>query len=335
MSGWTFDEKTRAALRTFLEARGIAPGAMAIAPIGDGHSNLTFRIDGEGRAMVLRRPPPPPLPPGSNDVLREAGFLAVVGAAGLPVPEVLATGETGEVFDVPFYLMGMIDGVVLTQTRESPLDRAHAAPAMAEALVAAMAQLHAIDWRETALAAKARPEAFNLRHLKIFRRMVDDGQGGVLTPYAAVVACLEANVPEPSGACVIHNDLRLGNVMWAPEPTPRIAAILDWELATVGDPLLDLAYLVCSVPREGATHTPVQDLSAALLAPGMPEPEALVARYFELSGRAPADMAWYQAMVLFKLATLYRYSRLAGHDPYFVEEHEHRFLAEAARYCRE
>ncbi|GGY90406.1 phosphotransferase family protein [Novosphingobium colocasiae] len=335
MTTWTFDEPTREALCAFLEARGIAPGAMVIAPIGDGHSNLTFRIDIEGRAVVLRRPPPPPLPPGSNDVLREAGFLAAVGGAGLPVPEVLATGETGAVFDVPFYVMGMIDGVVLTETRKAPLDEAAAAPAMAEALVAAMAQLHAIDWTRTTLAAKARPEAFNLRHFRIFRRMVDDGAGGVLPPYARIAAWLEANVPEPSGATIIHNDLRLGNVMWAPQAPARIAAILDWELATVGDPLLDLAYLVCSAPREGATHTPVQDLSAALIAPGTPEPAALVARYFALSGRAPADIAWYQVMVLFKLATLYRYSRLAGHDPYFVEEHEDRFLAEAAFYCRD
>lgn len=335
MSTWAFDDATRDALRAFLEARGIAPGPMTIAPIGDGHSNLTFRVDGESRAMVLRRPPPPPLPPGSNDVLREASYLSVVGGAGLPVPEVLATGETGDVFDVPFYIMGMIDGVVLTEQRGAPLDYPGAAPAMAKALVAAMAQLHAIDWAQTPLAAKARPEAFNLRHFKIFRRMVDDGQGGVLPPYAAVAAWLEANVPEPSGACVIHNDLRLGNVMWAPQAPARIAAILDWELATVGDPLLDLAYLVCSVPREGETHTPVQDLSAALIAPDMPEPDALVAHYFERTGRIPAHMAWYQAMVLFKLATLYRYSRLAGHDPYFIEQHEDRFLAEAALYCRD
>ncbi|MFD2580176.1 phosphotransferase [Novosphingobium colocasiae] len=94
--------------------------------------------------------------------------------------------------------------------------------------------------------------------------------GGVLPPYARIAAWLEANVPEPSGATIIHNDLRLGNVMWAPQAPARIAAILDWELATVGDPLLDLAYLVCSAPREGATHTPVQDLSAALIAPPAP-----------------------------------------------------------------
>lgn len=332
----SFDDASRERLGRFLDRHGLGGGEIEIAPIGDGHSNLTFRIETGGRRMVLRRPPPPPLPPGSNDVLREAGFLGVVGPAGVPVPAVLATGQGGEVFDVPFYLMDLVDGVVITETLPDVFEGSDASPRMAFALVEAMARLHAVDWRETPLAAKARPEAFNARHLRIFARMVDDGRGEVLPAFAPVKAWLEARVPEPSGAAIIHNDLRLGNVMWHPQAPPRLAAILDWELATVGDPLLDLAYLVCSMPRDGSTHTPVQDLAAALLSPQCPVPEAMVARYFALTGRPEAQIGWYQAMVNFKLAALYRYSRLAGHDPYFADEaHEARFLAEAARYCQD
>lgn len=333
---WSFDPESLRALSGFLQRHGLGGDELAIRPIGDGHSNLTFRIDVGGRSLVLRRPPPPPLPPGSNDVLREAGFLSAVGPAGVPVPRVLATGQTGDLFDVPFYLMDMIDGVVLTDTLSDALQAEDAAATMAFALVAAMARLHKVDWRETTLAAKARPEAFNARHLRIFARMVQDEQGETLPDYAALQAWLAERVPEPSAATIIHNDLRLGNVMWHPQAPPRIAAILDWELATVGDPLLDLAYLACSIPRDGACHTPVQDLAAALISPRCPAPEDLVARYFSLAGTAATDISWYQALVNFKLATLYRYSRLAGHDVYFADEsHEARFLAEAARYCRD
>lgn len=333
---WRFDQDSTRALSDFLQRHGLGGDEPVIRPIGDGHSNLTFRIDVGGRSLVLRRPPPPPLPPGSNDVLREAGFLSAVGPAGVPVPRVLATGEAGELFDVPFYLMDMVDGVVLTETLPDALASDDAPETMAFALVEAMVQLHQVDWRETSLAAKARPEAFNARHLKIFARMAQDEQGQTLPDYAAVKDWLDARVPEPSAATIIHNDLRLGNVMWRPRAPPCIAAILDWELAAIGDPLLDLAYLACSIPRDGACHHPVQDLAAALLSPRCPSPDDLIAHYFALAGKPATDISWYQALVNFKLATLYRYSRLAGHDAYFADlSYEARFLAEAAHYCRD
>lgn len=332
---WSFDGPTRERLLEFLRDHGLADEAPEIAPIGDGHSNLTFLLETGGRRMVLRRPPPPPLPPGSNDVLREAGFLRIVGPAGVPVPAVLATGDVGTVFDVPFYIMDMVDGIVVTETLPAALEGGGVGESMAAQLVDAMGHLHRIDWAGTPLALKARPDGFNARHLRIFARMIDDGREEPARAFREVATWLEARTPEPSGAAIIHNDMRLGNVMWSAPGQPRLAAILDWELATVGDPLLDLAYLASSLPREGACHTPVQDLAAALLAASCPEPEALVARYFAEAGGGEVDIGWYQAMVNFKLAALYRYSRLAAHDPYFADAtHEARFLAEAAHYCR-
>lgn len=333
---WSFDVSTRVRLLEFLRDHGLADEAPDIAPIGDGHSNLTFRLETGARPMVLRRPPPPPLPPGSNDVLREAGFLRVVGPAGVPVPKVLATGGVGGVFDVPFYIMDMVEGIVITENLPAALEGSGAGETMAVQLVDAMAHLHRIDWAATPLALKARPDSFNARHLRIFARMIDDGREEPAPAFRAVAAWLEARTPEPSGAAIIHNDMRLGNVMWTTPGPPRLAAILDWELATVGDPLLDLAYLASSLPRGGACHTPVQDLAAALLAGGCPEPDVLVSRYFAQAGKGQVDIGWYQAMVNFKLAALYRYSRLAGHDAYFADAtHEARFLAEAAHYCRD
>ena len=267
-------------------------------------------------------------------MLREARFVDAVEAAGAPVPRILATGEAGEVFDVPFYIMEMVEGVVVTDRLPPSFDDPSAGRAMAYALVDAMADLHRIDWSSSRVAELAKPDGFNARHLRVFTRMVEIGEGAIEPAFEPVHAWLAANVPEESGAAIIHNDLRLGNVMWRPNGPPKLAAILDWELAAVGDPLLDLAYLLSSMPRDGRCRTPVQDLSAALLSETQPTTADLAARYFARTGTPAHDIAWYQAMVNWKLAVLYRHSRHRGNDPYFADpSHEERFLLEASHYC--
>lgn len=330
-----FTPDIRARLSAFLAERGLGTGPISISPIGDGHSNLTYRIECEGRAMVLRRPPPPPLPAGSNDVLREAMFIGAVAASGVAVPELLATGQTGDVFDVPFYLMSLVDGVVITDTMPDFLSGAQTVPAMAEAMVETMARLHRIDWRATPLATSGRPDGFNARHLKRMAGIVTRGDGTLEPGYAELHEALAAEVPDEAGASVIHNDFRLGNVMWRPSAPPALVAVLDWELATIGDPLMDLAYLVISMPLGGECRNPIQDMAAALLGPGLPDADGLCRLYFSRSTIAPRPIGWYAALVNWKLAILYRYSRLRGEDAYFAEpSHEARFLAEAWRWLK-
>lgn len=330
---WAFTPDVEARLQQFLAERGLAEGPLAISRIGEGHSNLTFRVVSGGRAMVLRRPPPPPFPPGSNDVLREAMFIGAVSGRGLPVPELLATGQEGEVFDVPFYVMGMVDGEVITETLPPALARPETPRLLAEAMVDAMAALHRIDWRAAGLAEAGRPEGFNARHLRRIAGIVTARDGQIVPDFADLHAWLVANVPEESGAAIVHNDFRLGNLMWARTAPPRLVATLDWELATIGDPLLDLAYLVTAMPQDGACRTPVQDLAAALVASDLPDADALCARYFAAAGSTPRPLAWYAVLVNWKLAALYYYSRLRGEDAYFADaSHEARFLAEAERW---
>ncbi|RKR74372.1 phosphotransferase family protein [Frondihabitans australicus] len=325
-------------LEAFLAERDLAGPSITLTPIGDGHANLTYLATSSGgsddtRRVVVRRPPPPPLPPGANDVLREAGVMAAVGAAGgVPVPAVLATAEAGEVFDVPFFLMSFVEGPVVTSSAPADLtvdDRRELSFALADTLAA----LHSIDWRETGL--HGRPEGSNQRQRSRLARLVATPAGEPPPEFADVEAWLTSNAPVESGAAIVHGDFRIGNLLLDPA-FPRIAAVLDWELATVADPLVDLGYLLASwAPPGAASLTPIQELGSATSSPGFASPSTLAEHYFAARGLPEVDVSWYVALANWKLAVLYEYSRRrfdAGvGDPYYAGPEKVSALLRAAR----
>jgi aminoglycoside phosphotransferase (APT) family kinase protein len=127
---------------------------------------------------------------------------------------------------------------------------------------------------------------------------------------------LAAHVPRESGAAIVHNDFRLGNVVLAPLPPGRVTAVLDWELATVGDPLFDIGYFLASVPQ-GRASTATEQLGSAMLEDGWPSREQLAGRYADATGRELSALGWYVALAQFKLASLYEYQRRRGTDTYY------------------
>src|ERR1700712_2966175 len=123
MSDWDWSDDERGRLAAFLEAKGLTAGEVTTRRIGDGHSNLTYLVGGaDGRQVVVRRPPPPPTPPGAHDMLREASIVAALAHSNVPVAEVLATAQVGEVLDVSFYVMTFAAGPVITTSTPAPLD---------------------------------------------------------------------------------------------------------------------------------------------------------------------------------------------------------------------
>jgi aminoglycoside phosphotransferase (APT) family kinase protein len=336
MSSWEWSSGQLDRLAAFLAARDLTSGALTARRIGDGHSNLTFLVSDEtGRRVVVRRPPPPPIPPGAHDMLREAKLIGALAGTPVPVADLLATAEAGEVLDVHLYVMSYLPGPVVTTVTPAPLAQPGTRRRIGERLVDILADLHAVDWRAAGLADFGRPEGFNARHLKRMARLVADEDGAPPPHFAQIDAWLNARVPGESGAAIVHNDFRIGNVVLCAERPGEVAAVLDWELATIGDPLFDLGYFLASVPAEPPWN-PTQEFATAMLEQGYPDRTALAERYAARTGADLSDLDWYTTLALWKLAVLYEYghrrARSGVGDPYYADQRRvQSFLEDAHR----
>ena len=324
------------ALETYLRDREICRGPVTLRRIGDGHSNLTYLVDDGDRRVVLRRPPLPPIPPGGHDVVREARIQRALADTPVPVPTILAVEDGGPVMDAPFYVMDYLDGFVVTTRTPEPLDNPTDRLGLAEALVDTLAELHRVDYRVVGLEDFGRPATNVARHLRRFSRIIDPEDQGLAGELGALLDWLVRDPPTPQPPTIVHGDFRLGNVMIAPGAPPRILAVLDWELATIGDPLRDLGYFLATyaVPRE-PLHG-LTTLGTATLEDGYPSRASLAERYARSSGRGLSDITWYVAMALWKLAVLFEYQcRRVAHgvgDEYYARPGLVDELLSAARH---
>lgn len=333
---WDWDAEALAALDGFLEAHGLRDGEPTPRRIGDGHSNLTYLVRLRGGNAVLRRPPPPPVPKGANDVLREAQVLKALEGHDVPVPRVLAVAQVGEVIDVPFYLMEHVPGHIMTNELVPAFDARRDGEAIVAGMAEGLAKLHAFDWRAAGLEGFGQPRDFMARHLKRFEGLMNMRDEPPPAWLAEMASRLRQTIPPEAGDAIVHNDFRLGNVIWSQNAPPRLLAILDWELATIGDPLFDLGYTVCCYPVRGEQMNPTQELSAAMLAEGFPPQEDLVARYAAATGRDVSQLGWYAAMAAWKLAVLYDYQHRLGRDAYYADATQApRFIASAERFLND
>jgi aminoglycoside phosphotransferase (APT) family kinase protein len=320
---WDWNVDARARLAQFLENARVTRGDVTTRMIGDGHSNLTFRVSDGDTSVVVRRPPPPPTPPGANDMLREARFLTALAGTGVPVPTVLATAQADEVIDVPFYVMSLVDGPIVTTATPATLSHPATRREIAESLVDTLALLHSVDVEAVGLSDAGRPEGFNARHLRRMSALVADTDGTLPEAFARVARWLGEHVPAESGAAIIHNDFRIGNVVLGADAPGRVAAVLDWELAALGDPLFDLGYFLATIPVADEPMTPTQELSTAMLEPGFPSRAELAERYAARTGADLTHLAWYSTLASWKLAALYEYGRrravTGSGDDYYLD----------------
>jgi len=290
-------------LEAFLAEHGIgdAGGNLIASPLGDGHSNVTYLLDLGTRRVVLRRPPRGPLPPSAHDVIREADLLRALGDAGLRVPSVLASCEDEGLIGAPFFLMELIDGRILTTEPPASVGGEAELARLGAEVVENLVEIHAVDAGSAALSRFGRPDGFLERQLKRFGGLLERNATRPLPDLEWVRGWLADNLPTSPAPTIVHGDYRLGNLMFAASE-PRLVATLDWELTTIGDPLADLGYLMASWARSDQPRNVVNELSTVVDAPGSATADELAARYFELSGREPADMGWYQALAVFRAA---------------------------------
>ena len=308
------------ALGSYLDGLGLGAGEPRIEPIGDGHSNLTFLVEREGARLVLRRPPRGPLPPSAHDVVREARLLSALRPHGVPVPEVLASCEDEAVIGAPFYVMAYVEGLILTD--EMPAALAGEGERVAESLVDGLVELHAVDPSDEALAGFGRADGYLERQLKRFGGLYEVNATRPLPDLEAAADWLAANLPASPPSTVVHGDYRLGNVMLSPGPA-RLAAILDWEMATIGDPLADLGYMTAMWSEAEDPLNPVSDLSTVTRGNGFPDRDFLARRYAERSGHSLDALPWYQVLGLWKAAiflegSFRRFGAGTTADPFFA-----------------
>ena len=300
-----------------LDAAGLGAGPIEATRIGDGHSNVTFLVRRGGERFVLRRPPRPPLPPSAHDVLREARLLDALAGTAVRVPRVLLAHEDEAALGVPFYVMDVVDGVVFHDELPSELDTPAERCRIGIELVDALAELHAVPPPERL----GGPTGYLERQLRRFAGLWELTRTRELPVVEEVHRRLEATVPESPPSTIVHGDYRLGNTMYAASAPARLLAILDWELATVGDPLADVGYLTATWTEPGAP-SPLGTSPVTAL-PGFPTKDELVARYEEVSGRRVERLPWYQALACWKASIFLEgnYKRfLAGtaDDPYYA-----------------
>lgn len=306
---WDWSPAELKRLEGFLRERGVCDGPLMSRPIGDGHSNLTFLVSDGERQVVVRRPPPPPVPPGAHDMLREAKLIGGLDGTNVPVADVLAVAQTGDVLDVPFYVMSYIEGPVVTVATPDALSNPEDRRLIGESLVDTLAALHAVDYTAQGLAGLGRPEGFNERHFRRMARLVADEDGRPPAEFADIDTWIGANAPAEAGAAIVHNDYRIGNVILGADSPGRVAAVLDWELATLGDPLFDFGYFLTSYPAAGEKLTPTGEFGTAVLEEGYPTREELTKRYADATGLDLSNLDWYLTLALWKLAVLYEYGR--------------------------
>jgi aminoglycoside phosphotransferase (APT) family kinase protein len=288
-------------LAAFLDEHGIGAGEIRAEPIGDGHSNVTYLIERGDAEVVLRRPPRPPLPPSAHDVLREARLLSALRATPARVPAVLAVCAEEEVIGAPFYVMERIEGDVIVTSMPPALDNPAERASTARELIEALVEIHAVDWRGVGLEGFGKPTGYLERQLRRFLGLWEINKTREIPAVEAVAGWLSANMPQSGPATIVHGDFRLGNTMYAPGAPARLAAVLDWEMATIGDPLADLGYLCMMWTEAGDPTGGMRDaLGAVTRAEGFPTRAELIAMYEQRSGRSMSDIRWYVTLALWK-----------------------------------
>jgi aminoglycoside phosphotransferase (APT) family kinase protein len=301
-----------------------AGGPLTVEQFPGGYSNLTYLVRAGEREMVLRRPPFGAAIRSAHDMGREHRILSRLGAVFPRVPRALAYCEDPSVLGAPFYLMERVRGVILrSRVPEGVELSAGTMGGLADAFVRNLAELHAVDVEAAGLSDLGHAEGYVERQVRgwterYLRAKTDDAP-----QVERAARWLADHLPVERGAALIHNDYKYDNLVLDPADLTRIVAVLDWEMATVGDPWMDLGTsLAYWLDPDDPPDLQRMGLNTLTLRPGNPRRSELVERYAAASGQPAPDPVFYFVYGLLKVATIAQqiYARfVAGHtkDPRF------------------
>jgi aminoglycoside phosphotransferase (APT) family kinase protein len=296
--------------RWFTEhAAGIQP-PLRFELIAGGRSNLTYRVtDAAGQAWVLRRPPLGQVLATAHDMGREHKIISALAPTDVPVAPTIGLCTDEAVNGAPFYVMGFVDGIIARGLEAGRLLSPEAQDRAGHQLPDVLARIHAVDVDAVGLGDLGRKEGYIARQLKRWYAQWESSKTRELPVVDEVHAALAARIPEQGPATIVHGDYRLDNCMLSPDGT--IAAVLDWELCTLGDPLADVGLLLVYWNDPGERSVlPGADTSLT----GLPTKAELVARYAAASGRDVSQVGYYVAFGYWKLACILEgvYARYRG-----------------------
>ncbi|HEX8302252.1 phosphotransferase family protein [Sphingomonas sp.] len=272
-------------------------GPFTIEKFAGGQSNPTYRIQAVSGAYVLRRKPFGPILPSAHAVEREHQLIAALHPTGFPVARPYGLCQNIEVISSPFYIMEMVEGRTLwdgSLPGMTPAERT----AHYDAITDALAALHSVDYAAVGLGEYGKPGNYFERQVARWSKQYRASQTDDMPEVEKLIAWLPRTVPEQTRTAIVHGDFRIDNMIFAPIG-PRIAAVLDWELSTLGDPLADFSYYLMSWVTEPEGRSGVKGMTGDT---GIPTIEHVVERYCAATGRdGVPDLNWHFAYNLFRL----------------------------------
>jgi aminoglycoside phosphotransferase (APT) family kinase protein len=290
---------------------GFVTGPLTGEVIAGGRSNLTYVVtDGVDR-WVVRRPPLGHVLATAHDMGREYRVISALFPTGYPVPETVLSCVDPDVIGAPFYVMRFVEGEVYRDPAQLDAIGPDAVRALILDLVDRLADLHAVRPDDVGLADFGRPDGYNERQVRRWRKQLDLSHSRDLPELFALYDRLAAAPPPVRQGTIVHGDYRIDNAVAV---GTSIRGVLDWEMSTLGDPLSDVALLLLYSGREAAVSGREAVVSGreavaagnrtTLSVPGHPRLDEIIARYAERSGRDVSDLRWYRAMAAFKLAVI-------------------------------
>jgi aminoglycoside phosphotransferase (APT) family kinase protein len=281
----------------------VPEGELEVRQFPSGASNLTYLMEVGDWEGVLRRPPLGPVPPKAHDMGRESSILARLNAVYPLAPKPYFYCEDESVIGAPFYVMERRTGVVLDDSFSDGVDHGEElCRGISRTVVDTLVELHAVDVREAGLEDLGKPDGFLQRQAEGWISRYERAKTDEIEEVGPLTDWLARDIPESPPPAVIHNDYKLNNLVLDPEDLTTVRAVLDWEMATVGDPLCDLAVSLSYWIEPGDPDELAAVLPTVTVTPGFMTRKELIDRYERESGRDLTEMHWYVVFGYFKLA---------------------------------
>jgi len=285
----------------WLKERTSAEGQIKFELVTHGRSNLTYIVTDENEdKWVLRRPPTGHVLASAHDMGREHRIMSALQGSNVPVPSVVGMCDDDSVTGAPFFVMGFVDGHIVKDIEDSKAFSPQERRTQSESLVDVLAKLHAVNPDEVGLGGLGKKEDYVGRQLRRWKRQVDEGSDRDLPLFVDLHSKLESGKPEQIGSGITHGDYRLDNCMIGNDN--KIAAVLDWELCTLGDVLADLGGMLMWWGKSGNDNSVMNE--PPTLADGYLTMEEVMERYALASGRDLSDLPYYIAFQFWRLAAI-------------------------------